>query len=330
MKKLTFILIAAAALAACSNDELIDGTQGYDNAIVFGNIATRAAITSANDVTEFGVWARMNTGDDGTAEADVYVDLLENERVYKNSNLWTYDNIRYWVDNRTFHFFALHYLGGSVDVTTHKSLDETGYYGFKVDFTSNTAADVDLMTAYKTEITTTNTENYPTVHFSFDHLLACIDIKVNSEMSGVSVTGVELDGVNVKGIYSTSPHSSYTSKWTNITTGKAVKSNLSVVLPYDSKKTTQESEIVSNGSFLIIPQELNGSQKLTLNTSREYESKVSRKSYEVVIPNTTVTKWEAGKKYVYTLTIKSEGITFNEPSVVEWDEENATGSVIIK
>jgi hypothetical protein len=56
--------------------------------------------------------------------------------------------------------------------------------------------------------------------------------------------------------------------------------------------------------------------------------KTSDKTYE--LPLTAPTSWVAGNRYTYTLTIKQDNILFDEPTVEEWDEENAVGSVIIK
>lgn len=335
MKKLTFILIAAAALAACSNDELIDGTQGYDNAIVFGNIATRAAITSANDVTEFGVWARMNTGDDGTAEADVYVDLLKNERVYKSGE-WTYDNTRYWVYDRTFHFFAyLPYAASGVEEAT---LTQSGnnYPGYKIPFTMTDAADIDLMIAHKTERTVTGNSFPTSVALEFEHALSQINFKVakngNNDENKVVITKLTLSGVQNKGDFYTTriANSDY---WKIATDATSV--SLYPVVTGEGLGVPTDAKVVLESPLLVIPQEV---KKNTILLTIEYNfyndaagtSFAYKNSVSKYLPDTN--SWESGKSYVYNLTLAAEDndILFGVPTIEnDWGEGVQTGGTLI-
>ena len=92
------------AFAACSSETLDSADKQKEESVIhFGNLDTREVISNADQIDEFGVFAEQTVGDDESA----YVKLLENEKVYFDGD-WTYDNKRYWIDNRTFHFFAVY------------------------------------------------------------------------------------------------------------------------------------------------------------------------------------------------------------------------------
>ena len=86
--------------------------------------------------------------------------------------------------------------------------------------------------------------------------------------------------------------------------------------------SSNEYHDVTDGGFLVFPNSsVDGSQHLYIRTSD--------KTYDLPLPSTP-NKWVAGNRYTYTLVIKQNDILFDEPTVEEWDEENATGSVVIK
>ena len=83
--------------------------------------------------------------------------------------------------------------------------------------------------------------------------------------------------------------------------------------------SSDEYHDVTDGGFLVFPSSVDGVQLYI---------KTSDKTYE--LPLKAPDSWNMGTKYTYTLTIKQNDILFDEPTVEEWDEENATGSVVIK
>jgi hypothetical protein len=88
--------------------------------------------------------------------------------------------------------------------------------------------------------------------------------------------------------------------------------------------TPADAEDTYDGTYLAVNCKIYNVAGVAYNS----ESDVCLHSGWAVIPVSF--DWEPGKKYTYTLTITQEYIKFNEPGVDIWDEENATGSVVIK
>ena len=141
------------------------------------------------------------------------------------------------------------------------------------------------------------------VKLDFKHLLALVVVEIKAEVR-VTVNQVTLMMVPIKANYA----GGY---WNTSSQGNIDKTiNMSFAV--------NESKDVTEGGFLVIPGMVNG-YKLRVDTPD--------KDYDITIPSIN---WVAGTKYTYKLTIKQNDIMFDEPSVEEWDEENAVGSVIIK
>lgn len=339
MKRILTILTVALVVASCSNDEPIEPIQGP--AIAFGELGTRVAITDENVeevVTEFGVWSEMNTGDDGTPEADVYVDLLSNERVYKSGTEWTYDHVRYWYFDRTFHFFAYWpYAATGVEKVTL-----TGDYpGYKIPFTMTDAADQELLIAHKTEHPVTG-GNFPAaVDIDFEHALSQINFKVAKNSANatnrVVLNKLILGGVKNKGNF-------YTTRIADSDYWEIAASATSLEL----HPTIKGGELSSYGSgvdvqtvlqnpMLVIPQEV-AANTVLLSIEYSFYDVDPLTDVATLVFKTTVNKhlptitWEAGKSYVYNLTLDEvdNDILFGSPTIAnEWGESVVTGGTLI-
>ena len=219
-------------------------------------------------------------------------------------DVWGYNDIEYWLPGATYYFKALYPTNaGTIDNSTSaQSLTISNF-----DVTSQT----DLLVAQTGAIDVDASIGSPTggsvVNLQFKHLLANVVVKIKAEIN-VTIQDISLKFVPVKCNYADG-------RWEQNTQGNIEKSGVNVALSKGG-----DYEDVTNGGFLVIPQTTNGDQLLYIRT-------LDNKTYEIPIPTIT---WAAGTKYIYTLTIKQSNILFNEPTVEIWDEENATGSVVIK
>lgn len=335
MKRILTILTIVFALASCDKEK-IDVPQNQGPAITFGQLGTRAAITNDNIsevVTEFGVWAEMNT-----AEADVYVDLLENERVYKSGSDWTYDNIRYWAYDRTFHFFAYWpYSATGVEKATL-----TGDYpGYKIPFTMTDAADAELLFAHKTEAPESSIPFPESVELDFEHALSQINFKVAKDNANaynrVILNRLVLGGVRNKGFFYTtriadSDYWEIAADATLMELHPAVKSG--ELSAYEPGGTVLP---VLQNPLLVIPQEVaSGTMLLSLEYSFYDIDPVT--GVATLVFKTTVNKnlpeitWEPGKSYMYNLTLDEvdNDILFGTPTITNgWGSSVQTGGTLI-
>ena len=328
------LLIAGAV--AC-NKELAPPTTPQSKAITFGSVETR--VESADEMNEFGVFAQQNLGKDDDPASLQWLALLEEERVYRTNSGWTYDNTRYWVDDRTFFFWAYYpYVGTTATRTT-----ETTYVNFNGEsqpktishFTLNVAvpyaADADYMVAQAGAITTT--APYPSsVDFEFEHLLSKIvfNIKKSGDFNANDkfiVTQVGLTGVSRNGTYvaTHTPGSSYKEEFTPTTESRQVRrSNL-------NKELTTGGVDVTSGGFYMLPQTLAGDQ-VKLSIAYTYQQggngEVQYLTVEKAIP---AGEWVKEKVYTYTLELAIDNnIYISTPTVSSWGSMQTGGTIIIQ
>lgn len=343
MKRLFWGIFALLTIVACSDDSLLHTPNS--TLINFGNITTRAAVSKDN-ITEFGVMADMNLGADNTPEALRWVPMFENERIYKSTNGFTYDNTRYWIDGRTFFFFAVYPYGASV-TRTEETIEwedaegkmQTGTkFQYSVDVSVPIDASTDYLVAQRT-VSTMNVTNYPTVDLSFNHLLSQINVvvKKSNEYNAKDifiVTQVALSGISRTATFeAVHAPNSYRDTLSTITESRLVRrQNLNQELTADGVNVLGE-----NNGLLVVPQQIR-SAKFSFNYSyQEYNSTTSTygdiqySTIEVNIPTDTVAEWLKGKNYTYTLTLKKDhNIYIGTPTVNDWSSPQAGGTVIIQ
>ena len=338
MKKFFILIIAVAAMlnfSSCS-DEQIDKPSPR-TAIVFNDVQTRAIVNSADEILEMGVFAQMNLGDEDKQEAgsNDFIMLLENEHV-KRDNLdtdWTYDNTRYWVADRIFHFFAVWpYSGENSSVTNVSSVEGAGAYGYSVTFETPAAADQDLLTAKTSWIKTKTGEEFPkSVGFNFKHELTNVNLKiwsngaVDNVQDKIRVKEVTISNVTKKGTLNVAALSdsswSYSStkmaftktygdegitvSQAQISDGKLVPNKVSEYNPYNDKPGVP----FENG-LLLIPHKITNSNPVIVTVIYDLQRPIDQvgdlwetKKLQAFLPDGT---WPAGKKLTYNLIISGE------------------------
>lgn len=220
--------------------------------------------------------------------------------------IWDYTDIEYWISGATYWFKAVYpkSLNYTIDNTTSaQNLTITDY---------NVTSQTDILVAEPTReggMTVDATIGAPatgsTVNLQFKHLLANVVVKIKAEVN-VTIQDVSLKYVPVKCSYSNGV-------WSQSSQGNIEKSDVNETLVKSNEYTE-----VPEGGFLVVPSSADGV---------ELYVRTSDKSYNIKIP---AIDWAAGVKYIYTMTIKQNDIIFNEPTIKDWDEESATGSVVIK
>ncbi|MBQ1173884.1 MAG: fimbrillin family protein [Alistipes sp.] len=305
--KLCGLIACAAMLAAgvVSCQQHDDIPQGVKYPILFDSPDTRATATIADLKTNgFMVYAYV----EGNAGSTSFAKKVTHS-VVEGRDIWALETPEYWLPDTDYYFKAFYPSAGTLTVyNTDKNQNFTieGY-----DITEQE----DIMVASATasvEAGAPAPANGSVVPLEFKHLLANVTINALSELATpVDIERVELRTVATKADYS--------GAWSTGNYGSGY-------FGYDSDLTLNKAESetdytdITNGGILVIPEQINGTQKVYVKTSF--------KEYEIAFPTTY--SWNAGQKYTYTLIIKQENIEFNEPKVEIWDEENATGSVVIK
>lgn len=291
----------------CSCSDRGEDISGRRYPILFGSTDTRAVA----DITDlqnngFKVYAHF----EGSLSSASFNDEVEYNSTY---SVWGFKTAQYWIPSTKYWFTAFYPTtssAGKVEVTEQ----ESNYHSYTItNFDITKQEDIMVAQAYREVGANADAPTEGSVvNLNFQHLLACVVVKVQSQISGVKVTNVELGIVKSDGEYNSTSET-----WTCSGTATIKRENLAVDIPI-----TEFADITDEG-ILVLPQTVaDQGVKLTVMATG-----APRESYEVYIP---AIEWVKGNKYTYTMIIKQGYIVFNEPTVEQWDEENATGSVIIK
>lgn len=227
-----------------------------------------------------------------------------------DGSAWSYTNTEYWIPGATYWFKAVYPHG----IATVDNDDNTQAVTI-TDYDISNQDDILVAETDRAGLKATPEDQAPTtgsvVSLQFKHLLANVTIKVLSELETLDIERIELRNIASKG--------DYNGNW-NIANYSSCDFGIDSDLTLNKAESDTDYTDITNGGFIVIPEQINGTQKLYIKTSF--------KEYEISFPTTP--RWDPGQKYSYTLTINQEYIEFNEPKVDIWDEENATGSVVIK
>ena len=195
MRKLFVSLLAVAALAACSNEDVV--RQPASNAISFDGMfvenATRAEDPSIKTGTleAFDVWGFMN---ETTGE------VFNGTDVTKMGDMWCYDVPQYWLPGNTYYFAALAPMNSQNVALTVASGDAAKLGLGKIDFT-NVDGSEDLIYASTSMQAKVNDEKNGAVKFTFNHLLSKIKFTFKNGFAHSNIT------VDVKDVKMVAPKS---------------------------------------------------------------------------------------------------------------------------
>lgn len=332
-------MAVASVLNLCSCGNEVIEVPDAEKAIVFDDIQTRTVVNGADTILRMGVFAQMNLGDDAVGEAgsNDFIMLLENENVSRTSSTapWTYDNTRYWVTDRVFHFFAVwpyseEENSSVTDVTSIAPATGEGAYGYNLTFETPAAADQDLLTA-KTTMRTKTGDNFPeSVGFNFQHELTNLNLKIWSNgapenvQDKIIVKEVTLSNVTKKGTLNTTVSGSswnYSSTKTSFTKnygdegitvsqaqiigGQLVPNEVSQYNP-----SKDNPGVPFEDGLLLIPHTITSSNPVVVTVIYDLQRPIDQnedlweqKKLQAVLPAGT---WPAGKKLTYNLILSGE------------------------
>ncbi len=306
--KLCGLIACAAMLAAgiVSCQQHDDIPQGVKYPILFDSPDTRATATKESLKNNgFMVYAYV----DGNVNDITFNKVVKYNETY---DVWAFETPEYWIPHTNYSFKAFYpssFTAGELSVDTTKTDLNFTITGFDV---ANHQEDILVASAIAV---VPEGKAYPeksVVDLNFQHLLACIEIKIKSAVSGVKVESITIEGADNLGTYT-----SDSNKWVSTN-----KDEITIDSGVELELNANHVNVTGDG-ILVIPASAEGKTLIikTINGATE-------KRYSVEFPDDNV--WAMGKKYTYTAEIKQDYIVFNEPDVDEWDSENATGSVIIK
>ena len=306
MRNRVIILIAAVLMTGCAKN-VIDPQSPISFAPV-AEKATRSIIEGTTYPTSetFTVSAFF----EGTAP------YFENLEASYNSTVtfWETSTTEYWPLEGSLTFNA--YSPSDAGLT----IDETG-----VSVTGYTVKTTDEMTTdlcYASATVADCSAHPDAVPLTFSHALSQIVFRVKAAAYYENVT-LSLNSLSMGGINSVGDFNG--TAWENQNTEYSYTlASTPTVLTYDGENNPETTDVCS---YLFLPQELGANA--AINVGYSISQVVSGTNYSLVNPPVpislgggTVTRWEPGKKYIYTLSIGLSNVITISASAVGWSDEN--------
>lgn len=277
-------------MAACTN-ELVDSAADGARAISFTSAAeTRAAVEGNALPADFKVWGGYD---------DNAVNVFKGETVqYPN---WTYTGgTQYWIPGKTYNFYGVYPASVNASCGENGTLTVSGF-----DCSQTGSEAVDLMTASQKGISYAAGETPQPVSMQFGHELARVNVVATVEGGNATVTNIVFEGMAISGDYSS------TGGWSSTTPGSFTNST-------DQTLNTEGVDLL--GDMLLIPQDVSG---FTVTVDYTMDGEVQPQ--KVITLPTTISQWDKGKSYKYTLAFKGNNIIFTV-NVASWN--HSTGGII--
>lgn len=306
---LTYIILAAAAVTASCTKNTVD--LPYGGAISFAPVAeksTKAIIEGTTyPTTESFAVSAYHGGSDAYFE-----DLVAS---YNSSiTLWETSTAEYWplAGSLTFNAYSPSSARASGVTITSAGVTAT-------DYTIRTSDQMTTDLCYASATVADCADHPESVPLVFSHALSQVvfRVKAAAKYSGVSLSmnSLSLSGLYSVGNFNAGVWSSHSSPYTY------TLSNSVVPLTY----TGDEPDVTTISTYLFLPQTF--SADAAINVGYSIVQTVAGETYTldnppVAIPlKGTLTQWQPGKKYIYTLSIGMNNLITFTASTYGWTEE---------
>ena len=285
IKKISFVFSCIPLLLVSCTSTVFDESDKLEKVPISFSVpqtVTRAVVNDGTDLSDFRVWGWRRVSNDATE----YFSVFDGEKVTKDSG-WNYEGgIRYWNKGEFYDFYAVHPVYDDVNID---NLGNITINNFNCSVIGENA--VDLMIAARQNM------NIPQkTDLKFSHELSKVNIIVKSEGSDIIIKSISLINAGYFGNFSSDTWS-ITSKSTEGVPATFSKSDI----PLNPDGT----EVNVFGDMLLLPLSRTDFDSMI---KIEYSYLYNEQSYdsgpkEISLNTATVTSWDKGGNYKYTITI---------------------------
>ena len=340
------LLLASGLPAVLSCDKVPAGEQPGDTPIAFNSaVSTKAPVESEDDMTEFMVYGYYE--DNGTYK-EVFGQIEYNdagsepsyttsgEIVRKESGNWIYDNLRYWIWDKEYFFYAVYPTGLKHAVLISDQSVDNGRPMLSVLDYDVKHENNDLMFAEVGNIIYGEDDTPQPVPLTFTHLLSRIEFigKIDpSTAAGLpdltaTITQVSLYGPYAEGHFHSQSADAASGILWEFVEGTQTSEEAPFYESQDDFSLTADGVSIIPDTFIFPSADLSEyflNLEWTVRTSQDTEPV----AYKQTVPLASTTmRWEAGKRYKYTFSVSDTGrILFDRPTVEPWSD--AVGGIII-
>jgi hypothetical protein len=333
MKKL--IILAAAAIAAVACSRTFDTAPAKEQAIGFGTWTDQLTKARTAGSSTFGA------GDSFTVEgfktlSGSPVTVFNDVTVSTTDGMnWTYENTRFWDKNATgYTFFAVSSPNTALAFAADGTIAATD-----VTFSGNGN---DILLADQVDVAPAAFTNTP-VALNFKHIGSLVDLKVKKSAglktagATVAITAIALEKIDGAGKVAVTGYTTNvpTVAWTELD-GNTTYTNTSGVTSVATLPTnvgTTGDNLIN--TLVVIPQTLTDTKILKISYTIT-DAATNLNTYNNIViklnqfdkdddtengPSDFISSWEAGKHYIYTLTIDANTINFSG-TITDWTTVN--------
>lgn len=355
MKKSLFILVAAAGIVACSQNDMINVAEEIDAPIGFTKVYvekstkafTTGAYTTANFETEgntFAVYGFKTTATQTNARVfdgkvvTYQSGLTVSTNGYGSTTDWAYSPLVYWDKTATeYNFYAYapdaSKFTGTVAFSTDNDPTSFSISGFN-QATSQPAM-IDLMTDLTSKSGTNKVQGNAIgtndVAFTFGHILSNINVqmavspalKADNTNNPVSVVSISLGAIKMDGTYAYASSSfAWTLASTPNTASFAGTQTSGYVFASDALKASdvEFTAVPAMTDLLFVPQTVDAAYQFTIRykiKDEVFDKTIALSEFKNT-SNAGLATWAPGYKYTYNIVIGPDPILFDIAAVSGW------------
>ena len=344
MKNLIQLLNAAAALSLLASASSCTKTRtdigsGTGTYIEFASALTKAPVNSADDMTEFAVWAYYQAANGRCTDVFGQIGTDNTGQTVTNTDgSWTYSPLKKWEFGVPYNFYAVY-------PTDVKHVVEVPASGDKKPFMSILDYDVtqnkDLLFAANENIRYTDGSVTAPVTMNFCHILSIANFTVRIDPTTLenlpdfeaAVISAKLYGLPKECHFSAQDFDASDMNsviWEPVSDGLVTNaSNPFIETTPSLELSTEEKNLFGASDLFVFPAASLAGYRLEIRWTVTAQPGTEIERTQVIqLSASAVRSWIAGKRYKYTFTISdTDHILFGIPTVTGWND--ASGGIIV-
>lgn len=330
------LLVCVLCLISCSSDsgslasdagplaELKFDLQGISRANVTNN-------TNFNSKS-FMVFGDRKFMDSPSSESTV---IFQGDEVKYNSseNVWEYSNPQYWLPKHEHSFVAIH-PANAMGISNTAYSDNTLSFSYTLPDNFTDAPDI-LASTHRRMYVERGTSLNASVKFKFIHIMSAVNfsLKCNGAADKVTITKVELEGVNKTGTFTItpaplSPDIEQTDDYTLFWSDSSNKDILTAGINVDVNNGETKSLLPDGNALFMVPQPDN--KGIIMRMTYIYDNG-TEPTEQTLTAQAPIGGWETGKMYSYILALdiveEKSCITIGV-EVTDWEEGTSTDIIV--
>lgn len=300
--------VALMAIAGCT--KTVHTPENGKHSIGFNvQEPVKSAVTGAADIASFEVWGWYGSNTERNKN------VFDGTQVKKTGSGWTYDNLQYWVPDMNYTFYAV-YPDGAGECSAEGTVTVENF-----DCSATGSDAVDLMTAGAVG----NGNDPANVLFKFVHELSKLKFRFESSQTEVTITDIKLYGIRAGGTLKKARGGNASWKlWSAVTADNTPPYYVSGAVLNTGNSYAAEPF----GELLLPPHTALTDAKLSFSYYYNWETPENAHKAELQLAagSTTITSWEAGKSYNYTVKIPATNDIKLIVTVAGWDTQDTSVS----